>query len=296
MKITSGLKKLRKLLAGKRPAAIFVIVASVLLLTPAASHNFRNTDLTLIAQEAIASEIYDYQLDSKNSAELTAANIKAEEEAVLSAETTRQPEPTAAATTQSVNLAAPTPTPTKVFDVQPYPPLSNNCPIETRVCIPCNAGEPLCRYVQGATTGYKGWSCQNNNPGNIRYSQSRINLIIQFGGQAPCGSKGPSPDSQYMVFATYSTGRNALKAYITAISAGAHSSYLPACADGACSLREFFSIYAPAGDQNDPNSYSNFVANYIGENVDTTPLGWIVANKLDLMVNAIQQFEGFFTL
>jgi hypothetical protein len=207
------------------------------------------------------------------------------------------PEPTVKPKTNAKIAASPvpTPTPTKIFNIQPFPtPGTGNCPVTTMRCVPCNAGEPACRSVQGAATGFKGWSCQNNNPGNIRYSLSRINLITLYGGSAPCGSKGPSSDSQYMVFSDYLSGRNALKAYLKSINAGANSAYLPECAAGACSLRQFFSKYAPAADQNDPASYSNFVANFIGVDADNTPLSWIVQNKLELMTDAIQTHEGWF--
>ncbi|MFQ5493068.1 MAG: hypothetical protein ACE5DX_02840 [Candidatus Dojkabacteria bacterium] len=187
------------------------------------------------------------------------------------------------------------PTPTPTYDIQPFPTISPNaCPVSTMACIPCNAGESYCRFEQGETTGYLGWACQNNNPGNIRYSQSRIDLIVAYGGTAPCGSNGPYPASQYMMFSNYIYGRNGLKAYLKAIADGAHSSYNPECANGGCSLRLMFSKYAPAADQNDPNSYSNFVANYIGVDVDNTPLGWIVENKLDGFADAIQIREGWF--
>lgn len=198
---------------------------------------------------------------------------------------------------QSSRPAQAAPTPTDTFAIQPLPVNTPGiCPESTMACVPCNAGEPACRHLDGAPSGYKGWSCQNNNPGNIRYSQSRIALITQFGGPAPCGSMGPNPSSQYMVFTDYLSGRSALKSYITAIGSGAHSGYLPECALGACSLRYFFSKYAPAADQNDPNSYSNYVANYIEVDVDLTPLSWIIANKLDQMADAIQIHEGWFVL
>lgn len=190
-----------------------------------------------------------------------------------------------------------TPIPTTTFRIQPVPTLADGvCPERTESCVPCTAGQPYCRYVEGSATGYLGWACQNNNPGNIRYSQARINIITAYGGPPPCGSKGPNSSSQYMVFKDYISGRNALKVYISAISQGTHSSYNPECANGGCSLKFFFSKYASAADQNDPNSYANFVAGYIGVNADTTPLGWIVANKLDGMADAIQIREGWFVL
>jgi hypothetical protein len=72
-----------------------------------------------------------------------------------------------------------------------------------------------------------------------------------------------------------------------------HSSYT-FCGCGACSLREFFTKYAPAGDQNDPEGYANYMAGRLGVDVDQTPLEWIVANKLEAMVDALQYKEGWF--
>jgi len=165
------------------------------------------------------------------------------------------------------------------------------CPTQTLGCVPCAIGEPYCRYEQGQESGYLGWACQNNNPSNIRYDSGgyRAGIITSMGGPAPCGDKGG-----FLVFSTYQDGRNGAKAYISGISAGLHSSY-HFCGDGNCSLRDFFSKYAPAGDQNDPTSYSNYIADCLGVSVDETPLRWIVENKLDDMVDAIQHKEGYFT-
>jgi len=191
-----------------------------------------------------------------------------------------------------VNEIEPTPT----FVVLPIDPVAgDNCPVFTRRCVPCNAGEQYCRHLDGANSGFLGWSCQNNNPGNIRYSEFRKNLIVQYGGPEACGSNGPHPGSQYMVFSTYEEGRTALGVYLEAIAQGGHSSYLPVCQNGGCTLLEFFSIYAPYGDQNNPNSYSNYVANYIGVGQDQETLRWILDNKKQQFISAIQTHEGWFT-
>jgi hypothetical protein len=166
---------------------------------------------------------------------------------------------------------------------------SSSCPISTLNCVPCHKSETYCRYEEGQEYGYLGWACQNNNPSNIRYSDYRINIITVMNGPAPCGEKGG-----FMVFTTYESGREGVKAYLKGISAGLHSSY-HFCGDGECSLREFFSKYAPNSDGNDPNGYAQYMATTLGVSVDDTPLSWIVENKLEEMVNAIQHKEGFFT-
>lgn len=174
--------------------------------------------------------------------------------------------------------------------------IATNCPVSTQTCVPCTIGtDSRCRAVSGDTSGYLGWACQNNNPGNIRGGttsefNNRNRIITEEGREGACGQRGG-----YMVFRDYTIGREGLKAYIRGIRNGRHSSYLPVCADGACSIKQFFGIYAPAGDQNDPHSYANNVANRLGVNADTTTLAWIVSNKLDEFVSAIQSQEGWFT-
>jgi hypothetical protein len=187
-------------------------------------------------------------------------------------------------TTKPKTVTKPTPTPT------PNPtPSPTSCPQSTQNCVPCNKadGNIYCRLEPGKTTGYKGWSCQNNNPGNIRYSSSRINLITGQGGPKPCGERVDSRGGTYMIFKTYSEGRNGLKAYLKAINAGQHSAYSD-CADGICSLSYVFSKYAPG----DPN-YAKNIADKLGVPV-TTNLSWVIANKFEQFIDAIQVKEGWF--
>lgn len=182
----------------------------------------------------------------------------------------------------------------EAFGLQPEQ-VSPGCPVTTQTCVPCNVGaDSRCRAVSGDPTGYLGWACQNNNPGNVRGGDGftyRNNIITAEGGEAACNERGG-----YLVFRDYTIGRNSLKAYIRGIRNGRHNSYLPVCANGACNLKQFFGIYAPAGDQNDPNSYANNVANRIGVSADVTSLDWIIANKFDEFIDAIQTQEGWFTL
>jgi hypothetical protein len=166
-------------------------------------------------------------------------------------------------------------------------PVSHNCPIVSKNCVPCTSKDPLCRIQSGKTSGFQGWACQNNNPGNIRYSSMRNDLITAMGGEAACGER-----NTFMVFRDYDIGLKSLKAYIKAINAGMHSSY-PECGD--CSLKYFFSKYAPAGDQNDPNSYSSNVAASLGIS-NEAKLNWIVEKKLDEFTLAIKRQEGWFEI
>lgn len=169
----------------------------------------------------------------------------------------------------------------------PPPPPPSSCPVSTLGCVRCEREDIYCRYEEGEESGYLGWACQNNNPSNIRYSQGRIGYITQMGGTAPCGEKGG-----FMVFATYEIGYNSVKTYIRAIDAGLHPAYrVYNCGD--CTLLEFFSKYAP----NNPEGYSGRVAEIMGDGVDknVTKLNWVVNNRLDDFVNAIQHIEGYWT-
>lgn len=186
---------------------------------------------------------------------------------------------------------APTYTPTPTLPLNPGQ-VGPNCPVSTQNCVPCLVGELYCRVEAGKTTGFKGWACQNNNPGNIRPASFKNDIIRNNGGTPPCGDR-----SGYMVFTDYNSGRNGLKAYFRGISKGEHSAYKDTVSGiycGECNLKFVFSKYAPAGDQNDPASYANNVASWIGVNSDTTMLSWIVENKLDQLVDAVQRQEGWF--
>jgi len=206
---------------------------------------------------------------------------------------TTTPKPTTKPTTKpptSIPTTIPT---TPVTDYSKPWEVSPGCPTTTQSCVPCITGEAYCRIESGKSNGFKGWACQNNNPGNIRPGSSKNTMISNNGGTPPCGER-----SGYMVFRTFNDGKNGLKAYLKGISNGQHSSYKNVALGiycGECSLQFFFNIYAPAGDQNDPASYANYVASRIGVSSSNTMLSWIVANKLDAFADAIQTHEGWFT-
>jgi len=180
------------------------------------------------------------------------------------------------------NISTPEPEP----EPEPTPPPPQTCPQTTKNCVPCHKSELYCRYEQGEEYGYLGWACQNNNPSNIRYSTFRIGLITKMGGSAPCGEKGG-----FMVFNDYNTGRNSVKSYIRAINAGLHFAYItPEFSCGDCTLTQFFSKYAP-----NSTTYDDSVAQRMGASVTPdTKLNWIVDNRLDDFVEAIQCMEGYF--
>lgn len=197
---------------------------------------------------------------------------------------TATPSPTPVTTT-----IIPTPTPTTDYS-KPWP-VSASCPTTTQKCVPCTSGSS-CRYEPGKTHGFQGWSCQNNNPGNIRNASTNMatdfknKMIAKNGGTPACGVRYDSRGGSYFVFSTYTAGYGALKAYIKGINNGEHSAYTNC---GNCTIAFFFSKYSP-GD----SSYASYVASYIGEPTSQTIKYVIDNNKLDGFVDAIKNHEGFF--
>lgn len=92
-------------------------------------------------------------------------------------------------------------------------------------------------------------SYRNNNPGNIR-----------FVGQSSASGKD---DLGFCIFPTYQIGFNALKSLL---KQAATTSKLY---DHEGDLYTFFSVYAPASDNNHPRQYAEFVAKEIGVPVST---------------------------
>lgn len=82
---------------------------------------------------------------------------------------------------------------------------------------------------------------RNNNPGNIR-----------------------GRDGKFLKFKTYNEGFAYLKEYVKRASTGIHKSYKKGC-----TILEFFRVYAPTGDNNNPDAYAKWVAKRINETVDT---------------------------
>ena len=93
---------------------------------------------------------------------------------------------------------------------------------------------------------FEGWfpgskSFTNHNPGNIK-----------------------NPDGTFMKFATDEDGMAYLCNYLTRACTGQHKAYKPDF-----TLKQFFSVYAPAEDNNSPDRYASFVANRLNVSVLT---------------------------
>lgn len=96
---------------------------------------------------------------------------------------------------------------------------------------------------------YEGWfkgsrSYRNNNPGNLKYAEQ-----VGTTGKDPAG---------FAIFKDYAAGFAALIHQLRIAAEGKSKVY-----NKKMSLLEFFKVYAPSHDNNDPNAYALFVAQRI---------------------------------
>lgn len=103
---------------------------------------------------------------------------------------------------------------------------------------------------------HEGWyvgsrSYRNNNPGNIKYVGQSLAVGQDTGG--------------FCIFKTYADGRKCLTDMLTrAATPPVEGKYSPDM-----TLAQFFAVYAPSSDNNNPDAYATFVAAKIGVTVDT---------------------------
>ena len=89
---------------------------------------------------------------------------------------------------------------------------------------------------------------ERNNPGNLRY----------------VGQKYAVNDRGFCKFDTYQHGYDALKNLLIRACTGTSSMYKPEM-----TLTDFYRVYAPSSDGNNPEHYAQFVADKLGLPVDT---------------------------
>jgi len=70
-------------------------------------------------------------------------------------------------------------------------------------------------------------------------------------------------DGNFLVFSSYEIGFAYLENYIRRVMAGKHKAY-----PKNPTIAQYFAVYAPSGDDNDPVSYANEVAGKLGVGVD----------------------------
>lgn len=101
------------------------------------------------------------------------------------------------------------------------------------------------KYRNGKIAPTGSLSYRNKNPGNLKYV-----------GQL----KATGRDAQgFAIFPTYEDGFNALQAMILGVVRGKSHVYKPTC-----TIYEFFAIYAPVSDHNNPKAYAEYVAKKVG--------------------------------
>jgi murein DD-endopeptidase MepM/ murein hydrolase activator NlpD len=109
-----------------------------------------------------------------------------------------------------------------------------------------------------AAKKHEGWylgsaSYRNNNPGNFRCSA----LVMGELGATKCVNN-------LAVFPNYETGFNALKTFLTYACTDQLRSY-----KSTMTLLDFYKVYAPSSDNNNPLNYATIIAQDLGVTVNT---------------------------
>ena len=122
------------------------------------------------------------------------------------------------------------------------PPMDNI--LLNKMCLAIQSREGY--FAPGQNPSYpKGTPAYNNcNPGNLRYA-NQIGSIGQKNG--------------FAIFPNYQTGFDALKRQILLVAKGKSKVY-----PRPCTIQQFFNIYSPISDGNDPVSYALEVSNKMG--------------------------------
>ena len=107
--------------------------------------------------------------------------------------------------------------------------------------------------------GSRSW--RNRNPGNLRPVGQNLPRMV---GTKPLATEIPVDDANYRVFDSLAQGWIALLNDITAKLDGSHG-----LTDNS-TLRNFFDIYAPSNDDNDPNKYARQVAIWLSRDLGST--------------------------
>jgi hypothetical protein len=105
---------------------------------------------------------------------------------------------------------------------------------------------------------HEGWfvnsrSWRNSNPGNLKFCGQKLSI-----GQ---------DDAGFAIFKNYADGWTTLTNMITNAALGKSKVYNPEM-----TIVEFFNLYAPASDKNDPTAYARFVGTSIGADPYTLKL------------------------
>ena|SRR3990167_5990025 len=111
--------------------------------------------------------------------------------------------------------------------------------MSTKITTGFKAGKPFVKIGREKRIGgTPAW--RNRNPGNLR------------------SVKGP-----FTIFETDQAGWNALLDYLTRAATGKHKAYKPDF-----TLLQFFKVYAPSADKNDPDTYAKYVAKRLSVSIN----------------------------
>lgn len=130
--------------------------------------------------------------------------------------------------------------------------------------------EKMIRWAEGIKT-HEGWfvgsrSYRNNNPGNFRFPLGSTYV-------ASLGAIGRDKDN-FAIFPSQEKGWEALLQFLRDAKANqliAYRAYAKKMArpGNICTLGDFFAVYAPTSDNNQPLAYTEAVAKHIGVTPDT---------------------------
>lgn len=139
-------------------------------------------------------------------------------------------------------------------------PLTKPSPTNSLLALMCEAIQSKEGWITpGQNPDYPNGSpsFRNCNPGNLRYAGQIGSVGIKNG---------------FAVFPDYQTGLDALKRQILLVARGKSNTFLQGARDlginvqnsGQLTIGEFFKVYAPVKDKNDPVSYAAYVAGKMG--------------------------------
>ena len=124
--------------------------------------------------------------------------------------------------------------------------------------------QKLLRKWAGAIQVYEGYypfsrSYRNKNPGNLKFT-----LYTQSLGAIKADTAG------FCIFSTYEAGFEALCQFLKDAASGELKAYhSPGVKPSDFNLFQFFSVYAPASNKNNPDAYASFVAKQLGVDPQT---------------------------
>ena len=139
---------------------------------------------------------------------------------------------------------SPVPTPTSPY-TPPTAPQTPNTPSDSSKNTPTLNGQIMLGKFCDAITQMEGANPANNNPGNCRCSP--VGYLPMY-GHVTCNPHN------FAVFPTLALGRLYLENMVH-FKAHNHPTW---------TIYDFFAVYAPSSDQNDPKHYAEFVAKHCG--------------------------------